>query len=170
MLAKQEKNQQQPMKIDLLANHRHWLPTLANWYVQEWGQCKDAAETQKEIQNLQAYCNKNKVPLILVAFENDTLLGAVQLKMHEMTIYPNYPYWVGGVYVGKQHRKRGIAKLLVLEAIDKARELHIDKLYLQTENLSGGIYKELGWSPIEEVNYNGEDVVVMQKAIATTIE
>lgn len=157
------------MKIELLSKHQYWLPTIASWYVKEWGQTKDLEETQKEIENLQAYRNENKVPLILVAFEKDTLLGVVQLKIREMTIYPNYQYWVGGVFVGKQYRNRGIAKLLVLEAIKKARELHIDKLYLQTENRSGGLYKELGWSAIEEVNYNGEDVVVMQKEIATTI-
>ena len=154
------------MKIELLSQNQNWLPTIAKWYIEEWGPKKDAEATQKEIQKLQVYLNEKKVPLILVAFENDTLLGAVQLKMHEMNIYPNYRYWLGGVYVSKHHRNSGIAKALVLEAINKAIELNIDKLYLQTENLSGGLYKKLGWSAIEQVNYNGEEVLVMEKEIA----
>ncbi|MDB2356031.1 hypothetical protein N9V89_02245 [Pseudoalteromonas sp.] len=39
-------------------------------------------------------------------------------------------------------------------------------IHLQTEKLDGGLYKQLGWQPIEQVNNRGVEVLVMSKHIA----
>lgn len=153
------------MNFEHLADNKNLIPTIAKWYYEEWGYLSKEKTLDKEIENLQAYLNKDKIPLILLAIENGELLGAAQLKYQEMSIYPEKTRWLGGVYVSKEHRGKGIAKQLILEVIVKAKKLNVNTLYLQTEDLSGGLYLQMGWVPIEQVNYRGIDVLVMEKNI-----
>lgn len=154
------------MKIHLLADNEKYLPVIAQWYYEEWNDLMIGKTVQDEIEYLKTYLNRNEVPLILIAVENDELLGAVQLKRHEMTIYPEKEFWLGGVYVNLNYRGYGIASKLVEKAIEMSSLLGIEKLYLQTENLDGGLYYKLGWRPIEQVNYNNVGVVVMERSIS----
>ena len=82
-----------------------------------------------------------------------------------MDIYPEREHWLGGVYVSEKHRGNKIAEMIVLKIISVAEKLGVKKLYLQTENKSGGLYHHLGWRPLEEVNYRGIDVLVMENQI-----
>lgn len=151
------------MRIEPLSNNPHFLPTIAQWYFREWGDSEYVQSMEEEVDKLKMYLNDNKIPMILTAVSNDTLLGLAQLKEREMSIYPDFQYWLGGVYVAKAFRNKGVAKALVLSAIEKARALNIQTLYLQTEFLNGGLYKALGWTKIEEVNYKNVDVLVMKR-------
>lgn len=89
------------------------------------------------------------------------LLGAAELKTREMDIYPDYEHWLGGVYVESSERGKGIGRLLTLDIIDRAKRFGIKRLYLQTESLSGGLYAECGFKPLETVEYKGRHVLVM---------
>ena len=51
--------------------------------------------------------------------------------------------------------------MLAEEVIARARKAGIDKLYLQTDNLSGGLYSRLGFKPLYETEFGGHHVLVM---------
>lgn len=153
------------MKLEYLADHPELLPTVAQWYFEEWGYLSEGKTLEQDIQRLQIYLNKDKVPLMLLAIQDGELLGAAQLKFREMSIYPEKEHWVGGVYVAEAHRGKGIARQILLALIAIAKSLKIETLYLQTEHLNGGLYGRMGWTPIEQVNYRGIDVLVMEKSI-----
>lgn len=153
------------MKLEYLADHRELLPIIGQWYFEEWGYLSEGKTLEQDIQRLHIYLNKDKVPLMLLAIEDGTLLGAAQLKFREMSIYPEKEHWVGGVYVAEAHRGKGIARQILSELIAIAKSLGVETLYLQTENLGGGLYRRMGWTPIEQVNYRGIDVLVMEKHI-----
>ena len=154
------------MKIEYLADHENLLPVIGKWYFEEWGYLNKEKTLLSEIENLQIYLNKDKIPLMLLAIENDIPIAVAQLKYNEMTIYPQKKHWLGGVYVSKEHRGKGMAKKIISELIKKARLLNVEKLYLQTENLRGGLYAQMGWLPLEQINYHGTDVLVMVKDIS----
>ena len=153
------------MKFEYLADKIELLPVLANWYFEEWGYIEKGRTLEKEMENLQKYLNKESIPMILLATDKGELLGAAQLKCHEMSIYPEKKYWLGGVYVSKNHRGKGIARQIVQELISIAGSLKIKNLYLQTENLDGGLYRRMGWQPIEQVIYHNIDVLVMERDV-----
>lgn len=153
------------MKLEYLADHPELLPTVAQWYFEEWGYLSEEKTLEQDIQRLQIYQNKDKVPLMLLAIQDGELLGAAQLKFREMSIYPEKEHWVGGVYVAEAHRGKGIARQILVALIAIAKSLKIETLYLQTEHLDGGLYGRMGWMPIEQVNYRGIDVLVMKKSI-----
>lgn len=153
------------MQLAYLTDHPEFLPILANWYFEEWGYLDKDRTLDTEIENLRNYLNKKHLPLVLLAIEEHELLGAAQLKYHEMSIYTDKEHWLGGVYVAEKHRGQGIARQIIEALIEMAADLDIKKLYLQTEKLDGGLYRRLGWEPLEQVNYRKVDVLVMEKNI-----
>lgn len=99
--------------------------------------------------------------MIVVAREDELIIGAAELKLHEMSVFPEYEFWLGGVYVEKSYRAKGIGALLVTEVISRAKKAGVKKLYLQTENLNGGLYCHHAFEPLTTVNYKGRNVLVM---------
>lgn len=154
------------MELDFLANNKSAVPTIAKWYFEEWGYLMPENSLDEVEQNLRAYLNTDRIPLMILAKRGEEVLGVAQLKFYEMDIYPEKEHWLGGVYVAKKHRGNRIAERIILEVITVARKLGVPKLHLQTEDLSGGLYRRLGWEPIEQVNYRGNNVLVMEKTIA----
>lgn len=154
------------MQFDFLANCRDALPIVGRWYNLEWGQRIHGESEKESIERLSEYLNIDKIPFIVVATDEATVLGAAQLKYREMgEIFPDKEHWLGGVLVAPEHRGRGIGSRLVQEMIARARLYGVRTLHLQTERLDGGLYARLGWSPIDEVRHHGMDVLVMERPV-----
>jgi len=152
-------------KIEYLADHPEFIPQIATWYFNEWGHKKVDNSIEKTRQGLHAKLNKDRAPIPVVAIADGRLIGAAQLKIREMAIYPNREFWLGALYVDSTARGHGIGELLTkrIEAISK--RLAIKELFLQTAKLDGGLYTRLGWLLIEQVNYDGVEVSVMRKEL-----
>ena len=146
----------------LLADDPDCANIVAQWYFDQWISQRSDTPQQEVLENVCASISTLGAPMIVLIKENKQLVAAAQLKIREMKIYPQYEHWIGGVYVRSQNRGMGIAALLVKEVISQAKRAKIDTLYLQTEDLSGGLYAMLGFLPIEQVHYDGYDVLVMQ--------
>lgn len=140
-------------------------PLIAKWYFDQWGKNIQDSTLLSFNRKLEDYLNIDHIPFVILAIENGTVLGAAHIRFHEMTIYPEKTHWLGGVYVDKPHRAKGVAKSLVKHMEELAISFNIMTLHLQTENLTGGLYAALGWQPDEQVNYNGVDVLVMSKQL-----
>jgi len=153
------------MRFVLLADNTSALPQIAQWYSDEWSHIGDGRTTDALELKLQAYLNRNKLPLMVLTKERETLIAVAQLRYQEMDIYPADSHWIGGVYVAQTHRGRGIAQRLLENIISIARKQGITRLYLQTEDKTGGLYARMGWTAIEEVTYHGVDVLVMVNVI-----
>lgn len=150
------------MRIELLSKNKDFIPEIVKWYYEEWGHSDYVNSIEEEINKLSIFLNEDKLPLILTAIEGDILVGVAQLKFFEMDIYPELEHWLGGVYVAPDYRRRGIAKLIVEESKNVARKLGVQKLYLQTEYIDGGIYSQLGWKLVDKLIYNNVNVAVME--------
>jgi len=153
------------MKLTLLADNHHAIPTIAQWYSDEWGYIGEGRSTVELELKLGDYLNHSKLPLIILAQTEGKLMGAAQLRSHEMDIYPDRQHWLGGVYVAPAFRGVGVGKALVEAIIEKAKLLGVNSINLQTEEMSGGLYSALGWQAVEQVNYHGIDVLVMEKQL-----
>ncbi len=151
------------MTLKYLADHPAAIATVAQWYFDQWGYEKEGNDLSKEIENAKLYLNPGSIPFIVLAMEGEEVLGLAQLKYREMRIYPEKEHWLGGVYVAAPHRGRGIAARIIAKITDRAKELGVKTLYLQTERLDGGLYARLGWQPIEQVRYDGHEVLVMER-------
>lgn len=149
------------MKLTLLADEPAAAETVAKWYFDQW--CLDSGRHSFEfvLENVTKATRRDEAPLLVLAKIDQKLVGAAELKLHEMEMFPEYQHWLGGVYVRADARGQGIASALVSEVIRLAREAGITYLYLQTEDLSGGLYNQFGFKSLHEVDSKGVQVSVM---------
>ena len=153
------------MELSLLADNPEAADTVAQWYFDEWASSVPGVTVEKVKHKVAQSTNRHTAPMVVLASDGGVLIGAAELKLREMDIFPEYEYWLGGVYVDEARRGNGIASLLVKQVIERASKAGIDQLYLQTQALDGGIYAGLGFSSVKKVNYNGYDVLVMRAEI-----
>ena len=104
---------------------------------------------------------------ILVATNDNDLVGAAQLKYREMAeMFPDKEHWLGGVYVAASHRGQGYGSQIVEQIVKMAPRYGVETLHLQTEALDGGLYARLGWTPCARVINRGLDVLVMEQQLS----
>jgi GNAT superfamily N-acetyltransferase len=153
------------MDFVFLADRPDAIPTIARWYFAQWGYRVPGSSVDRVRNRIENALNRDKPPLLVLTIEGDEILGVAELKIREMDIYPQREYWLGGVFVPPEHRGKKIASSVALKVTALAQSFGIGKLYLQTERLDGGLYARLGWKPLEQVNYKGFEVLVMEKQL-----
>ena len=152
------------MNISYLADHTEVIPVLAQWFYKEWSYLHPGKTLADVEQLIGERINTNKIPLALVAFKNQELIGTVCLTVHDMDTHLDLSPWLAGLYVSASMRRNGIGSTLVSAIEKKACELGIERLYLHTPE-SETFYSKLGWQVNERVIYHGYPVTVMQKKI-----
>ena len=156
------------VKFVYLADRPEALATIAGWYFSEWGYLRPDTGPERIAARLGSSMHRDRLPLVVLAVDGREVIAAAELKYHEMDIYPDREHWLGGVYVAVPHRGRGVAAQLIGYAVAEAAALGVEVLHLQTEHRDGGLYTRLGWQAVEQVNYRGVDVLLMQRRIAAT--
>lgn len=133
---------------------------IAEYNFHEWGHKRPNDSVEKTIARIKERVNNRKPPLTLVSYENENYVGTATLNVQEMSIYPEKEYWLGSLFVVPDKRRRGIGSRLVLEIENLARSFGIRELNLYTPNQES-LYKSLGWTTDEYVEYEKETVAVM---------
>lgn len=139
--------------IELLADHVEVIPTLAGWYRTEWAPYYGAGGPGDAHVDLESRCNRDGIPIGLVAMKDDRICGTVALGLDEAT---NLTPSVIGLLVGPDHRGRGTGNALIRAAADLARELGFGRIYISTTVL-GAVVSRLGWRLYGEVEFLNEE-------------
>ncbi|MGB0921772.1 MAG: GNAT family N-acetyltransferase [Alphaproteobacteria bacterium] len=155
--------------IDLLAHHPTLVPEIAKLYLPDWRTRHPGMDLDQAIKKLHEGMSKTTPPIRLVAIENNQPIGTAELRLREHPAYPQREFWLGGVFVAEHARGRGVASDLSYEVTKLARKLGIAQLSLQTVQLDGGLYKKLGWQPVEQTtsppnSKMGATVLIMEHA------
>lgn len=148
------------MTIEYLADRPQTIPTLAHWQHDEWGYLRPGDTVEKRIKRFASLRNRDRIPMTVVALDNDVVLGSASLIAHDMETRMELTPWLAGVYVGEQFRRRGIAAQLVQRIMAEAKQLRVPQLYLYTVD-SERLYAGLGWRLQEKTVYREEDVAIM---------
>lgn len=153
------------MEIEYLEDHKEVIPTLSRWFYEEWAYLHPERSYADVERLMTERAQKGSIPLALVAFEGEELLGTVCLKAHDMDTRLELTPWLAGLYVSEQRRRQGIGEALVSSIEREASELGISKLYLYTPE-SESFYAKRGWQVKERTEYHGHPVSLMEKEIA----
>jgi GNAT superfamily N-acetyltransferase len=153
------------VRIELLTNHRDAIPTLAQWFYEEWSHFRPGWTVRDFENSLAGFANTDKIPLALVALEEEELIGAVCLDPHDMETRMDLSPWLAGLYVKQAWRNHGVGTSLVHAIEGKAAELGVPGLYLYTAD-SERFYARLGWTLREPIIYHGRTVSIMQKTLS----
>jgi len=151
------------LEFALLADRPDAIPVISGWYLDEWSHLLLGDANERPRDRVENYMNRDTIPFILLAIDDNNLIGAAQLKFREMAeMFPDKEHWLGGVYIASSHRGRGYGSQLVEQIVKMAPRFGVKTLYLQTEALDGGLYARLGWMPFAKVTNRGQDVLVME--------
>ena len=106
----------------------------------------------------------DRVPVVFVALDDaDAIVGTASLTFDDLVGDPRNP-WLASVFVPPEQRGKGIASALVRTVEDAARRFGYASLYLFTAS-AGPLYAGLGWRALEQRDYRGERIQVMDKAL-----
>lgn len=152
------------MNIDYLANHKEVIPTLARWFYEEWAYLHPE-RTYADVERLiSERAQMGKIPVALVAFDGEELLGTVCLKVHDMDTRLDLTPWLAGLYVSAPRRHEGIGTAFVSAIEMEASKFNVNKLYLYTPE-SESFYAKRGWQIKERTEYHDCAVTLMEKKI-----
>ena len=149
------------MQIENIKHHLDAIDTLSQAQFELWGPLT-GRNTLKEYRELLHFAAESKsLPTTLVAVENATVLGSVNVLENDLPLRPDIAPWLAQLFVFPNFRRRGAGALLIAGAIAEARKLNRPILYLYTSGTLPSYYKKLGWSRIEEIAYLGKRRVIM---------
>ena len=156
------------MQIEYLADYPQHVSELAQLHFQEWSYLRPEESLNERIERLCASCGHNAIPTVVVALNEEKLLGSAMLLAQDMDSHPQLMPWLAGVFVKPEYRGKGIGSELVKRIEAEARSLGVATLYLYTPQAES-LYERLGWSAIELCEYRNTDVVVMSKRLTSEL-
>lgn len=150
------------IKIDLLKNHPQSIPTLADIWYEVLGKIWMPEIGIKEIESLYYEELRRDMPLTYIALCGEFPVGSCSLELNG-GVRPGLGPWIGDLVVDPKYQKQGIGKMLVDAAIEKAKELGFEKLYLFAfDPAIPQYYQRLGWKKIGMDEFKSHPVTVME--------
>jgi GNAT superfamily N-acetyltransferase len=130
----------------------HWKP----WFPEDTWVARQ--------RRLEQHMNREELPIGWVAHIGDEAIGTAALRAADLPGHGHLTPWLGGLFVRRPFRRRGIATALCTVVEEKARALGFDRLYLFTPDQQA-LYARLGWSTVERVDWRGRGCDLMVKAL-----
>jgi predicted N-acetyltransferase YhbS len=152
----------QTIEIKSLADCKEHIPQLAElWYEEISRHWAPNASIEKAKQKLTEHLNDNKMPMALVALQNNKPIGMACLREND-GIRPGIAPWLGSLVVHHQHRSQAVGKMLIDAIKLQARALSYPMLYLLAfDPTIPTWYARLGWQFIGTDELFGHPVTVM---------
>jgi len=149
-------------QLDYLANHPEFIPALAQGTLDHYRDILRDETIETRCAKLRSHMNTDTLPLALVAFDDQGLLGTGALREHDLPGHEEFAPWLAGMFVPPQHRRRGIGSTLCRALEEKAWAMGFPVLYLFTLDQQR-LYQNLGWQHVKSATWLGRPVDIMMK-------
>lgn len=144
------------------------LPQLAVAVHEQWAEMYTRrGETAEDIEKKMVQrAVDHRIPLTMVAFEGDTLVGSVTIKNDDFERRSDLNPWIAGVFILPEFREKGYSKELIAHAEDVAHNrFNLEKIYLYTSSAEG-LYRKTGYTVVERFDSDTRELVVMEKRLS----
>lgn len=141
------------ISVEFLKNKPEHIESVSKWIYKAFIENTNRAKSidYERINNVFRDRQIERLPVCLIAVENDECIGAISLVESDLRQLKEFTPWIVSLYVKEEMRNRGIGQLLINEIIKVAKGFGYHRIYLRTETVPG-YYKKLGW------NYIGEEI------------
>ena len=156
-------------RIAYLADHPEHILTLAEWFRAEWQEYYAGRTNEDVAEEFSQDLKRDRLPIRLIAFEQDELAGCIVLREFALSTHPDYKPGLGGLYVAKHLRGRGIGTHLVSAGIQLAWDLGYPAIYTTT-NTASRIVERLEWERLGTINHHGEVIGLYRKQFVSRDE
>jgi N-acetylglutamate synthase-like GNAT family acetyltransferase len=152
--------------FDLLKNHPHHIPELAQLMFDEWGEYYPNSSLEIMLKWLHKTTRQSGLPLTMLALDEEKIVGCAMVQNHELYREKGVTPWLGGLLVKNDYQHQGIGEHLHQWTIDYIQSLGYQKLYLLAfdENIVEW-YKNLGWEIYKVVELNKHSTTIMEYQI-----
>ena len=158
------------MQIENIKHHLDAIDTLSEAQFELWGPLTGRNTLEEYRKLLHFAAESESLPTTLVAVENATVLGSVNVLENDLPLRPDIAPWLAQLFVFPNFRRRSAGALLIAGAIAEARKLNRSIIYLYTSGTLPSYYEKLGWSRMEEIAYLGKRRVIMAYEIDLEIK
>jgi GNAT superfamily N-acetyltransferase len=135
------------LNIGLLADHVDVIPALVEWFESEWEPYYGPSGPGDADVDLRAAAKRTSLPICLVAFVGDELVGTIALKEASIS-HPELKPWGAAMLVHTAWRRRGVGGALVEASETLARDQGCSRLYMSTD-AANSILKARAWKAID---------------------
>jgi GNAT superfamily N-acetyltransferase len=141
------------------------IKLIAHWYLNEW-----SIPPKDTIQSLSNF-PKTGIPfqMVMSLGGKPIATGGVYNKVNLLKVEPRfeaYGPWLAVIYTSKGHRQKGFGTLLCKKIDEIAKGMGVKEMFLYTQTAES-MYRKLGWSEMERIEYKGKDTVVMRRRLNT---
>lgn len=120
------------------------IDVLADWFQTEW---PEHFADHDPGEHFRAECNRDALPMAIVALAGDTPVGTVALRERSVEAQDDHSPWIGGLYVHPEIRGSGVGTALTRVAVTTAWSMGYDSLYVGSTHR--GFFEKLGWQPLD---------------------
>lgn len=156
------------LQIDLLADHPEAIPMLREWFEQEWAPYYGLDGPGDAHKDLKDSCNRDKLPIALVAIHDGEVCGTATLKAESVSTHKHLTPWLAALLVAPEFRRRGVGEQLIAAIEKEASQLGFKRIYVGTGEGSGtpeSLLRNRGWEFVEKGPYFVSEVSIFQKAL-----
>ncbi len=152
------------MNIKLLADCPQTIPAIACLHQLEM-KLGEKSNYQGAIERFTLRCNRESLPLALIAFADTLPVGSASLVDCDLPAYPHLKPWLTSLFVATSYQRQGIGNQLMQQIELIATNMGYQQIYLYTWTAET-YYRQLGWSVIDKTRPEGlPESVVMQKTL-----
>lgn len=141
------------LQIALLADHAGFVNELAARFEAEWAPYYGDSGPGDARSDLASRCNRDRLPIGLVAMDGDRVVGTAALDCDAATgLTPS----VVGLLVLPESRRQGVATALIKTAEGLARDLGYDELFISTSVLQS-LLRRRGWQEKGDIEFLNQE-------------
>jgi RimJ/RimL family protein N-acetyltransferase len=143
--------------IGFLADYLDTIPTLIQWFRDQWPDYHAYMSQEEMEQDFLEDASRDRLPIRLVAFESNQLVGTIILRDNGSAMPPELQPELGGLYVVESHSKHGVATELVRAGMQLAHKQRYETVFATTV-VAAGILKRLGWEFLKTVVHEDDEL------------
>jgi GNAT superfamily N-acetyltransferase len=152
------------MIIEPLSCHPDRVVELAGLLNEEWFEFAPWSDRERIEKRFVEAASGAAYPKAFLALNDDAVVGTASIKLRALPHHPDRLHWLDEVFVVPDYRGQGIARGLIDAAVDYARNLLAEDLFLYTPDKQA-LYERLGWAEVDQDQVNGERVSIMVRRL-----
>jgi len=148
----------------LLADHEEMIPLLAEWFERRWPEHYGPGGGGNAERDLSNSCNRDQLPITLVATLDGEVAGTVSLKRRALASHLHLSPWLAMLLVPSAFQGKGVELSLVFAVEELASRLGVKAVYASTGTEAPMLIRR-SWKIVEEPAESGSGLFIYKRAL-----
>lgn len=152
------------IQVELLADRKEAIPLLAEWFEGRWPEHYGPGGRGNAGRDLSNSCNRDQLPITLVAFLDGEVSGTVTLMSRALASHLHLSPWLAMLLVPDAFQSKGVELNLVFAVEELASRLGIESVFASTGTESPLLIRR-SWQIVEKPAESGSHLFIYRRAL-----